>query len=50
MAIGQWVISLACGHMHHVDCIKDWLKKQRFCPLCKQEAKVYERGCEKEEV
>jgi len=29
--------SLPCGHLFHSSCIKPWLKKQRFCPMCRSE-------------
>ena len=33
---GEQVIQLPCQHYFHVDCIKEWLIKQRTCPMCKQ--------------
>lgn len=27
-------ITLACLHRYHIDCISEWHKKTRFCPLC----------------
>ncbi|KAL3510712.1 hypothetical protein ACH5RR_030113 [Cinchona calisaya] len=26
---------LGCGHCHHIDCIKQWLKLKNQCPVCK---------------
>ncbi|XP_027150759.1 E3 ubiquitin-protein ligase MBR1-like [Coffea eugenioides] len=26
---------LGCGHCHHIDCIKQWLKQKNQCPVCK---------------
>ncbi len=31
------VINLNCLHMFHNNCIKKWLKKKSFCPICKNE-------------
>lgn len=28
-------ISLPCFHNYHENCIKNWLKRKNFCPLCK---------------
>ena len=25
---------LRCGHMFHADCVEEWLKKKKLCPLC----------------
>lgn len=29
---------LDCGHSHHVDCIKQWLRQKNQCPICKASA------------
>lgn len=31
---------LKCNHTHHCDCIRDWLVKQKTCPICKKEVIV----------
>ena len=32
---GQKSIILPCIHIFHCECIKKWMKKENFCPLCK---------------
>ena len=27
-------LTLVCGHTFHVDCIQQWTRRQRACPLC----------------
>ena len=34
---GDRLYVLACSHEYHKDCVKDWLVKQRNCPLCRKE-------------
>ncbi len=34
---GEDINQLPCLHCYHVDCIKEWLLKERLCPLCKQD-------------
>ena len=29
------IINLSCLHMFHDNCIKTWLKKNDYCPICK---------------
>ena len=29
------VINLSCLHMFHDNCIKTWIKKNKYCPICK---------------
>lgn len=40
---GEDVNLLACAHCFHVDCLHEWLLKEKLCPLCKQEV-VVEKG------
>ena len=28
-------ITLPCGHLYHAPCIRDWLERRQWCPLCK---------------
>ena len=34
MIKGDRVKILECGHMYHYDCIIEWFKRKRECPLC----------------
>ena len=34
---GNKIISLPCVHIYHDNCIKEWLLKKNFCPICKYE-------------
>ena len=34
-AIGDRTISLSCIHIFHADCIKNWLIRDKSCPICK---------------
>ena len=34
MIKGERVKILECGHMYHNDCIMEWFKHKRECPLC----------------
>ena len=30
--------TLSCGHIYHKNCIKNWLKNNDECPLCRDES------------
>jgi len=34
MIKGERVKILGCGHMYHYDCIMEWFKRKKECPLC----------------
>lgn len=36
---GDKVALLGCKHEYHIDCIKEWLKRNASCPICRQDAK-----------
>ena len=29
------VVKLNCGHLYHKDCVKDWLRRELSCPVCR---------------
>ena len=31
----NWIKRLKCNHIFHLDCIKNWFKTKRECPVCK---------------
>jgi len=39
---GDEVITLPCFHLYHKECIKDWLKRNNLCPICKHVLKKEE--------
>lgn len=34
---GEELTVLPCNHSFHTECIKEWLLKEKMCPMCKQE-------------
>jgi hypothetical protein len=32
---GDWVGDIPCGHVFHKDCLKEWLRKNNHCPVCR---------------
>ena len=34
MTKGDKIKILECGHIYHYNCINDWFKIKRECPLC----------------
>ena len=34
MIKGERVKILECGHVYHYNCINEWFKRKRECPLC----------------
>lgn len=37
---GEIVVSFTCKHSFHEDCIHEWVKKEKVCPMCKREIEV----------
>ncbi|XP_012854494.1 PREDICTED: E3 ubiquitin-protein ligase MBR1-like [Erythranthe guttata] len=36
------IATLGCGHVYHVECIKNWLLRKNECPMCKSKALVFD--------
>ena len=36
----ETIIILPCNHCFHFDCIKPWIIKEHYCPLCKKDIRV----------
>ena len=34
MIIGEKIKILECGHIYHHNCINDWFKRVKECPVC----------------
>jgi hypothetical protein len=34
---GDLVRLLKCGHIFHPSCVRDWLKKEATCPMCRKQ-------------
>lgn len=41
---GETIAELECGHEYHSDCIKNWLQRRNFCPMCKRTA-IEQKSC-----
>ena len=37
-AVGDRLMTLACGYEFHLECVSTWLHAKRICPCCKQDA------------
>ena len=37
---GEQLKRLPCFHKFHSECIKEWFKRQNFCPVCRTEIKL----------
>eukprot|EP00908_Phaeocystis_cordata_P004186 Transcript_14571.p2 GENE.Transcript_14571~~Transcript_14571.p2 ORF type:complete len:110 (-),score=48.80 Transcript_14571:209-538(-) len=35
---GELVLALRCGHLYHAGCVRAWLGRRQWCPLCKEPA------------
>ncbi|MCD9644378.1 RING finger protein 24 [Datura stramonium] len=33
---GEDLAKIDCGHVYHIDCIKEWIKLKNSCPICKR--------------
>jgi hypothetical protein len=40
MEKGEIIIILPCSHTFHDGCLKEWLAKEKVCPLCKREIQL----------
>lgn len=34
------MIKFACSHSYHKDCIVEWLKSNKTCPICREEMEI----------
>ena len=46
--IGANAVKLACGHIYHPACLKEWLEKSCMCPICRYELETDDANYEKE--
>ena len=49
LTAGERLKELPCGHVYHAECIGQWLRRQRVCPLCKADALEHSGGGGEEE-
>ena len=33
--LGNWAVTIDCGHQYDLACIKSWVKLNNVCPVCK---------------
>ena len=38
MQRSELVLALQCGHLYHASCVRAWLGRRQWCPLCKAPA------------
>ena len=38
MRRSEAVLALRCGHLFHAHCVRAWLGRRQWCPLCKEPA------------
>lgn len=46
--IGGTACKLQCGHLYHLDCLKEWLVKHCTCPICRFELQTDDEAYERE--
>jgi len=39
---GDSAKQLSCDHIFHSDCIDEWLRRKKACPVCRNEVNVEE--------
>lgn len=37
LVVGAECVKLQCGHMFDTECVREWCKMEKTCPLCKEE-------------
>ena len=37
LVVGAECVKLKCGHMFDTECVREWCKMEKICPLCKEE-------------
>jgi hypothetical protein len=37
---GDELAELVCGHLYHVECVREWLTKHKECPLCRHDIRA----------